>query len=122
MQASSHDSQNIVLIIKLMIFKKFTGQDWIGLNFSDQDWTWTEKLHSALTSCLNFSRLHHLIFHAIGFEHDPVLDREPTGFCSSELDPVGLDFETNFAGSDLDIQTALITAVKWTGKSKFFRI
>jgi len=38
-------------------------------------------------------------------------DRDPTGFCPSEPDPVGLDFEKNSTGSDMDIQTALITAV-----------
>jgi len=31
-------------------FKKFVVQDWIGFNFADQDWTWTEKFYSPLTS------------------------------------------------------------------------
>jgi len=30
--------------IGLMIFKNFVGQDWMGFNSSDQDWTWTENL------------------------------------------------------------------------------
>jgi len=37
-------------------------------------------------------------------------DREPTGFCNSEPDRTG--FRKNSTGSDLDIQIALITAVK----------
>jgi len=39
-------------------------------------------------------------------------DSDPTGLCNSEPDPIGLDFEKNSTGSDMDIQTALITAVK----------
>jgi len=29
-------------------FEKFTDQNWIGFNFSDQDWTCTENFHSPL--------------------------------------------------------------------------
>jgi len=36
--------------IGLLIFKNFADQDWIGFNFSDQDWTRTEKFHSPLIS------------------------------------------------------------------------
>ena len=44
----------------------------------------------------------------ISVEHDPV-----TGFCDSESDRIGLDFENISTGSDMDIQTALITAVEY---------
>jgi len=39
-------------------------------------------------------------------------DRDPTGFCNSELDLDRSGFRKNSTGSDTDIQTALITAVK----------
>jgi len=39
-------------------------------------------------------------------------DRDPTGFCNSQPDPDRTRFRKNSTGSDLDIQTALITAVK----------
>jgi len=45
-------------------------------------------------------------------EHDPVPDRDPTGFCNSEPDPDRTGFRKTSTGSDMDIQTALITAVK----------
>jgi len=40
------------------------------------------------------------------------LDRDPTGFCNSEPDPGWTGFRKISTGSDMDIQTALITAVK----------
>jgi len=48
-------------------------------------------------------------------------DRDPNGFCNSEphLDRTG--FRKNSTGSELDIQTALITAVKCSIRV-FFRI
>jgi len=48
-------------------------------------------------------------------------DRDPTGFCDSEPDPDRTGFRKNSTGSDLDIQTALITAVKYLIRT-FFRI
>jgi len=39
------------------------------------------------------------------------LDRDQTGFCNSEKDPDRTSLKKNSAGSDTDIQTALITAV-----------
>ena len=39
-------------------------------------------------------------------------DRDPTGFCNSEPDPDRTGFRKNSTGSDMDIQTAVITAVK----------
>jgi len=39
-------------------------------------------------------------------------DRDPIGFCNSEPDPVRTGFRKKSNGSDMDIQTALITAVK----------
>ena len=39
-------------------------------------------------------------------------DCDPTGFCTSEPDPDWTGFWKNLPGSDMDIQTALITAVK----------
>jgi len=39
-------------------------------------------------------------------------DRDPTGFCTSEPDPDRTGFRKNSTGSDMDIQTALITAEK----------
>jgi len=50
--------------------------------------------------------------------HTPVLtmirfpDRDPNGFCDSEPDSDQTGFRKNSTGSDMDIQTALITAVK----------
>jgi len=38
-------------------------------------------------------------------------DRDPTGFCNSEPDPDWTGFRKNSTGSDVDIQTAFITAV-----------
>jgi len=38
-------------------------------------------------------------------------DRDPTGFCDSEPDPDRTGFQKNSTGSDMDIQTALVTAV-----------
>jgi len=38
-------------------------------------------------------------------------DRDPTGFCTTEPDPDWTGFWTNSTGSDMDIHTALITAV-----------
>jgi len=40
-------------------------------------------------------------------------DRDPTGFCNSEPNPDQTGFRKNSTGSDMDIQTALITAVKY---------
>jgi len=37
-------------------------------------------------------------------------DRDPTGFCNSEPDPGRTGIRKNSTGSDMDIQTALITA------------
>jgi len=48
-------------------------------------------------------------------------DHDPTGFCNSEPDRIRLDFEKHSTGSDMDIQTALITAVKCLIRV-FFRI
>ena len=39
-------------------------------------------------------------------------DRDPTGFCNSEPDPDRTGFKKNSTASDMDIQTALITAVR----------
>jgi len=39
-------------------------------------------------------------------------DRDPTGFSNSEPDPDRTGFWKNSTGSDMDIQTALVTAVK----------
>ena len=39
-------------------------------------------------------------------------DRDPTGFSNSEPDPDRTGFRKNSTGSDMDIQTALVTAVK----------
>jgi len=40
-------------------------------------------------------------------------DRDPTGFYTSESDPDRTGFRKNSPGSDMDIQTAFITAVKY---------
>jgi len=39
-------------------------------------------------------------------------DLDPTGFCNSEPEPDRTGFRQNSTGSDMDIQTALIAAVK----------
>jgi len=39
-------------------------------------------------------------------------DRDPTVFCNSELDLHPTGFQKKHTGSDMDIQTPLITAVK----------
>ena len=56
---------------------------------------------------------------ALGFPlYPPVLnmirfpDSDPTGCWNSEPDPDRIGFRKNSTGSDMDIQTALITAVK----------
>ena len=67
-----------------------------------QDWIWIAIYDSLLISAIDVS-----------VDMMWSLDRDPTGFCTSEPDPDGLDFEKNSTGSDIDIQTALITAVKW---------
>jgi len=51
----------------------------------------------------------------------PFPDRDQTRFCNSEQERIGLDFKKNLTGSDMDIQTPLITAVKCLIRS-FFRI
>jgi len=38
-------------------------------------------------------------------------DRDPTGFCNSEPVPDWTGFRNSSTGSDMDIQTALITAL-----------
>jgi len=49
-------------------------------------------------------------------------DRNPTGFCNSEPDPDRTGFRKKTTGSDMDIQTALITAVKCLIRVFFFYI
>jgi len=39
-------------------------------------------------------------------------DRDPTGFCNSEPDTDQTGFRKNATGSNMDVQTALITTVK----------
>jgi len=40
-------------------------------------------------------------------------DRDPTGFCNSEPDPDWIRIPKNSTGSDMDVQTALVTAAKY---------
>jgi len=47
-------------------------------------------------------------------------DRDPTGFCNSEPDPGRTGFRNNSSGSDMDIQTAFVTAAKWFNQSFFW--
>ena len=54
----------------------------------------------------------------ISVEHDPVSGSQSNGFCTSEPDPGWTGFWKNSIGSDVDIQTAWITAVN--AKSEVF--
>jgi len=44
-------------------------------------------------------------------------DRNPTGFCNSELDPDRTGFRKNSTGSDMDIQTRDKRTVKFFSPS-----